>query len=364
MAFTEKEARRLVAEAGRRLLERGLVDRTWGNVSARVSDDAFVITPSGMAYDAVTEEQLVLVAGDGSWQGGHKPSSERGIHADAYRLRREVNFVIHTHQDMASVCSVAGRDLVCDHPLLGGRVPCADYGLPSTDRLRRAVARELAAWPGSPAVLLRSHGALCLGRDMEEAFAAAAALEAVCRQLVGSALGSARLPLSVPELGDSCRVGNAFRLTLGGRQRVCHLHDPDLTGPAALHAAVYRAFGARAVCHGRGPHTAAISCQGRTLRPLLDDLAQAAGPSIRCAAPRPSRIVPGLWGRSALLLEGAGALCTGSSPEEAAVTARLLEKGCLARRFADRVPGCRPLEREDALLQRLVYVTQYAKRKQ
>ena len=46
------------------------------------------------------------------------------------------------------------------------------------------------------------------------------------------------------------------------------------------------------------------------------------------------------------------------------MTARLLEKGCLARRFADRVPGCRPLEREDALLQRLVYGTQYAKRKQ
>ena len=53
-------------------------------------------------------------------------------------------------------------------------------------------------------------------------------------------------------------------------------------------------------------------------------------------------------------------------PGEAAssrATARLLEKGCLARRFADAIPGCRPLEREDALLQRLIYVTQYAKRK-
>ena len=107
----------------------------------------------------------------------------------------------------------------------------------------------------------------------------------------------------------------------------------------------------------------AVSRQGKTLRPLLDDLAQIAGADVRCVAPQPSRLTWGLWGRNAVLLAGQGALCTGSSPEEAAVTARLLEKGCLARRFADAIPGCRPLEREDALLQRLIYVTQYAKRK-
>ncbi len=61
MAYTEREARKLVVEAGRRLLERGLVARTWGNISARVSDTHFIITPSGMAYDTMTEDQLVLV---------------------------------------------------------------------------------------------------------------------------------------------------------------------------------------------------------------------------------------------------------------------------------------------------------------
>ena len=95
MAYTEHEARKLVVEAGRRLLERGLVARTWGNISARVSDTHFIITPSGMAYDTMTEDHLVLVDGrDGSYQGERKPSSERGIHADAYRLRPAVNFVI------------------------------------------------------------------------------------------------------------------------------------------------------------------------------------------------------------------------------------------------------------------------------
>ena len=364
MSYTEAEARRIVVEAGRKLLEEGLVARTWGNVSARVSESRFVITPSGMAYDTMTEDQLVLVDGlDGSWQGPRKPSSERGIHADAYRLHRDVNVVIHTHQDMASVCSTAGRPIVTDHPLLGGRIPCAGYGLPSTDKLRRAVARELAAFPGSPAVLLRSHGALCLGRDMAEAFAAAAALEAVCRQLVDSVLPPAPGGSPAQDWGKSLRLGNAFRLTIAGEDRIWHLRDPRLTGPAALHAAIYRTFDARAVTHWRGRHTVAVSRQGTALRPLLDDLAQIAGADIRCVAPRPASLTWGLWGRSAVLLAGQGALCVGSSPEEAAVVARLLEKGCLARRFADAVPGCRPLQREDALLQRMIYVTQYAKRK-
>lgn len=364
MAYTETEARRLVVEAGRRLLERGLVARTWGNVSARVSESQFVITPSGMAYDTMTEDQLVLVDGfDGTWQGPRKPSSERGIHADAYRLHRDVNFVIHTHQDMASICSTAGRNLVTDHPLLGGRVPCAGYGLPSTDKLRRAVAAQMEAFPGSPAILLRSHGTLCLGRSMEEAFSVASALEAVCRQLVESTLGVCRPAASVPDLGESRRLGNAFQLTLEGQQTICHLHDTQLTGPAALHAAIYRSFSVGAVSHCRNRHVVAVSRQGKTLRPLLDDLAQIAGPDIRCVPPKASQLTWGLWGRNAVLIAGMGALCTGSSPEETAVVEKLLIKGCLARRFADGIPGCRPLEREDALLQRMIYVTQYAKRK-
>ena len=61
MAYTEKEARELVVEAGRRLLAAGLVARTWGNVSARVTGGRFVITPSGMDYAALRPEQLVLV---------------------------------------------------------------------------------------------------------------------------------------------------------------------------------------------------------------------------------------------------------------------------------------------------------------
>lgn len=138
---------------------------------------------------------------------------------------------------------------------------------------------------------------------------------------------------------------------------------PGLQGLPALHAAIYRTFDAKTVTHWRGRHTVAVSRQGKTLRPLLDDLTQIAGADVRCVAPQPSGS-PGAYGAATLCCwPGRAPSARGSSPEEAAVTARLLEKGCLARRFADAIPGCRPLEREDALLQRLIYVTQYAKRK-
>jgi len=84
MAYTEDEARLLVVRAGRRLLEAGLAARTWGNVSARLSDTHFVITPSGEAYEDLRPERLVRVRiADGSYTGKVRPSSERGIHADA-----------------------------------------------------------------------------------------------------------------------------------------------------------------------------------------------------------------------------------------------------------------------------------------
>lgn len=365
MAYTELEARELVAEAGRKLLEKGLVARTWGNISARVSDTHFIITPSGMAYDTMKPQQLVLVDGrDGSWEGDRKPSSEKGIHADAYRLRPEVSFVIHTHQDMASVLGVAGMDLVTGHPLLGGRVPCAAYGLPSTDQLRQAVAREMEDWPRSPAILLRHHGAVCLGQSMDHAFAVAEALEEVCGKKVQKTLPIPDLPLYVPDFGESVRQGVLFYLTISGKTQVFPVAEPSSLPPAAaLHAAIYWGTSAQAVVHQRGRDTVAMSASGKPLRPMLDDQAQIAGANLLCVSPSPQQVLRGLRGRNAVLLREAGALCTGSCLEDAQAAAHLLEKGCTASRFSAAISRSRPLGRGDALLQRTLYVTQYAKRK-
>ena len=81
------EAKREVVKAGLRLLDSGLIARTWGNVSCRVDKDYFVITPSGRTYDSLTEDDIVLVKiEDCSYDSNIKPSSEKGVHAEAYKL--------------------------------------------------------------------------------------------------------------------------------------------------------------------------------------------------------------------------------------------------------------------------------------
>ena len=105
-------AKELVIKAGKEVVASGLIARTWGNISCRIDDKQFVITPSGRAYEDLTPDEIVLVnIEDLAYDGDVKPSSEKGIHAEAYKLRPEVNFVIHTHQMQASVVSALGFDI-------------------------------------------------------------------------------------------------------------------------------------------------------------------------------------------------------------------------------------------------------------
>ena len=101
-------AKELVIKAGIKLVDSGLIARTWGNVSCRISGNSFVITPSGRDYLTLTPDQIVTVKiADCSYDGNIKPSSEKGIHAEVYKIYPNINFVIHTHQENASVISAS-----------------------------------------------------------------------------------------------------------------------------------------------------------------------------------------------------------------------------------------------------------------
>lgn len=362
MTLEEAEVRRRVVEAGHKLVELGLVARTWGNLSARLSLGAFVITPSGRAYETLLPEDLVTVSmADGKPLSGGRPSSEKGIHYAVYRLRPEVGFVIHTHQDCASAVGVTGRNLEHpEDPALGECVPCAAYGMPSTKKLCAAVTAAVSDYPESNAFLMRHHGALLLGRTEEEAFLVAQALERVC---------AARLPEipagAVRDWGDSVRQGDAFLLRINGTETRYTLNGNALPPEAALHAAIYRTGGETCILQARDSAVASISRGGGPLRPMLDDLAQIAGEDIHCANPAvPSDVAKKLKGRNAVLLRSAGALCTGRTESDAEAVRMILQKDCRAQLFAAGVPGVRPLKRTDAQLQRLFYTLKYAKRKQ
>lgn len=176
MYYTEEQAREMVLKAGLRLLETGLIARTWGNISARISKDEFIITPSGMAYDTLKAEDLVKVKVENcSYSGDIKPSSEKGIHAVSYALRPEVNFIIHTHQFFASVVGILGKDT--------DMAAAGSYALPGTDKLRGKMMQVIAQNSGKTAFLMQHHGALCLGKDYDDAFDIASKLEDECKAI-------------------------------------------------------------------------------------------------------------------------------------------------------------------------------------
>ncbi len=311
MPYTEDEARRLVIEAGRRLLRENLVARTWGNISARIGSDRFVITPSGRAYETLREEDLAVVSiVDGSSGGDIKPSSEKGVHCSAYALRSGVDFVIHTHQFYASAVGAAGRDT--------SFAPCAGYGLPGTKKLRKNVERCIGDNPDKKAFLMEKHGAVCLGGNCDDAFENVQELERDCRELFER------------------RVGPVER----GQVKEAEL---DLSAwPHAVRA--------------EGIFAVAYSGLGRTLPAWIDDFAQIVGVGARCADSE--HLSDALRGRNAALIRGEGAVCTGNTADDAQAAAAILEKNCAAAFYA---AGARPLGMLDAMLQRQVYLRKYSK---
>jgi L-fuculose-phosphate aldolase len=186
MAMTEQEARIQVRDAGLRLLKEGLVARTWGNVTIRLDDERYVVTPSGRSYEELTPEDMVVANyRTGKYQGSIKPSSERLVHEALFRERKDVNAIIHTHQTNASVVAAARREVppILDDQvqLLGPNVRVADYALPSTQKMVRVCVKALK---GRNAALMANHGAICVGPNLEEAFWACVVLEKACKAFI------------------------------------------------------------------------------------------------------------------------------------------------------------------------------------
>ena len=175
-----------VIEGGKRLLAEGLVARTWGNISIRIDDTYMLITPSGRPYEELTTDDIVLVNYHTSkYEGPIKPSSEKELHCEIYRTRKKINAVIHTHQMNASTVAAARREVppILDDQaqIIGPNVRVADYALPSTKKITRVTVKALK---GRNAALMANHGAVCVGRDLDEAFVVCQVLEKACKAFI------------------------------------------------------------------------------------------------------------------------------------------------------------------------------------
>lgn len=389
----EQPAKDLVMKAGKELIHSGLIARTWGNVSCRIDAETFVITPSGRSYETLKPEDIVLCkVEDASYEGDIKPSSEKGIHALVYRTYPDINFVIHTHQPMASAVSTLNwAEMPVDHdPLLGDYVPIAEYGLPGTKKLRENIEKALQYKrnvPASLAVIMAHHGALMFGSSYEETFSAANQLEAACSSFIQkeyikvsgakffndesfyqhyvttSTNGSLPILNSFSGPIQSKRMEDGF-LFIKNEEKKYSFSDPAMPVLAKIHSEIYKEKSdINFIYHNNEPCLLAVAATYSGLRPLLDDFAQIVGGSARCSeSTSPSNIRKALRGRSAVLIPGLGALCCAATLTDAQAVSLVMQKDAYAQISSQLFGGGRSISGFDCRLMHFVYTKSYAKK--
>lgn len=399
------EAKQEVVKAGLKLVESGLIARTWGNVSCRVDDEYFVITPSGRSYESLTPDDIVLVkTEDCSYESEIKPSSEKGIHAAAYKMRPDVNFVIHTHQKNASAVSFLGYDINMvpeeSRAVIGTDIPVASYGLPGTGKLRKGVIAALER-SASKAVVMAHHGALCMGVDYDDAFAVADSLEKVCEKFLLDRLEAVTGKVSeniaavaehIAEVSEGAkkqaqlfdpytseREGSTLIMSPvdGGESVRIDLETGNEVAPcenypasAELHRAVYNAReDVNCIIHSKKPEIVAASVRGGKFKPLLDDFAQLVGVTLKTGEYNPSntvktakKVVKKLKGRNAVLVKDNGGICVAGNMYDAEAVEMVLEKEMRTDAASKLIGDAKYINPVEAFLMRLIYKTKYSKK--
>lgn len=186
-------AKRII-EIGRRLYARGMIAGSDGNISARMSANEIIITPSGKCKGLLKEKDLVVIDLEGFQLRGHfRASSEAAMHTHLYRNRSDIAACVHAHPPYATAFSVIGESLT--EPILPevilfvGDIPIAPYAPPGTDAVGKSLDEFLT---NHNAFLLKNHGLVTVGRNLEEAYNRLETVEYYARILfIARQIGSA-----------------------------------------------------------------------------------------------------------------------------------------------------------------------------
>ncbi len=320
--------RELIAETGRLLLEKGLVARTWGNISVKCDDRHFAISPSGLGYENMTGEDVpVYDLVNDTWEGSRKPSSEVKVHTVSYRERPDVRFVLHTHQDYATAVGLAGTgdlELTPDEEKVLGRVIVAKYALPGTDELGANVGEAIKQ--GSEVILMKHHGVLILGNDRDDAMDKAEMLERVCKRAVDKKL-DAGPALTASETIDEALLKSSENMIF-------------FTGRDVLKAAELGGFDAQ-----------------------TDDMAQMLGERIDCVRNDNDAIMQALSKADAVLIKNAGCIVRTKESDDAQALKLLIKKAATAKAYTFACGVDADLTKEDCLKMRDIYINHYSKQK-
>lgn len=169
---TEAEQREEMAELGRRLHQQGFVAATDGNLSVRLDGAHIMTTPTNMSKGMCRPEDMIVVDMDGNKVSGlRNASTELAMHLLIYRMRPDINGIVHAHPPTATGFAAAGmslnKALLSEVVLSLGSVPLARYGTPGTPELSDAL-RDLV--PHYDAILMANHGVVTFGEDLLKAF--------------------------------------------------------------------------------------------------------------------------------------------------------------------------------------------------
>ncbi|MBR7081093.1 MAG: class II aldolase/adducin family protein [Oscillospiraceae bacterium] len=312
------DAKKIISEAGRELIARSLAARTWGNISCRAEGGVVAVTPSGMAYDLITPDDVVTVdLSTGEISGRHKPTAEIFLHTEPYALCPDVNFILHTHQTYATAIGLAGF----------GKLPpdigISSYAPPGSRELADSVIDAFRR--GYRTVLMPRHGAVIAAPDMRSAFDLAERFEKLSSDLL-----SCDIPDALP---DTELLSQA--LSLARTEFEC----------CRANSSKY-AIAAAALC-------APIPTQ-------LDDAAMLFGDKLPFAELHDLNMALHRYG--AALVKGVGVICAASDHVDTEALSALAEKVCLCYLHTVACGDPSPLPPEDVKLLHDSYLSGYSKR--
>lgn len=166
--------REQICDVCHKMWQLGWVAANDGNVSVKLPDGNFIVTPTGISKSFITPEKLVIIDRNMniiSAEGGYKPSSEIKMHMRCYDEREDVGAVVHAHPPTATGYAVAGKSLdeysMIETVIAVGAIPLTPYGTPSTNEVPEAIAPYLKV---HDVLLLKNHGALTVGCDLITAY--------------------------------------------------------------------------------------------------------------------------------------------------------------------------------------------------
>ncbi|RKG67102.1 class II aldolase [Corallococcus sp. CA054B] len=200
-----QDLREAMVATSRRMNTSGLNQGTSGNLSQRV-EGGFLLTPSGMNYETMTPEDLVLMRFDGSHEGHRKPSTEWQLHRDILQARPEVGAVLHTHSMFSTTLACLRRGIPAFHYMVsaagGTDIRCAEYATFGTPELARHM---MVALEGRKACLLANHGMVAMGGDLAAAWKLAVEVETL------AAMYWRALQLGEPVVLDDAEMERVFQ---------------------------------------------------------------------------------------------------------------------------------------------------------